>query len=256
MIDPRAAIDPKAEIDDGVKIGPFAVIGPDVCIKSGTEIGPNAVINGPTSIGHDNHIYQFASVGEAPQDKKYSGEQTRLEIGDRNQIREFSSINRGTAQDAVTTRIGNDNLLMAYTHVAHDCQIGDHVIMANAASLGGHVVIHDWAILGGFAIVHQFCHIGAHSFSAMGSVINKSIPPFVMVSGHPARPHGINSEGLQRRDFSPEIISAIKRAYKKLYMSGLKLEEAVKEVDAISAEFHEVSIFADFLQTSERSIIR
>jgi len=256
LIDPRAVIDPGAKLDEDVKVGPFAVIGPGVRIKSGTEIGSHAVIKGPSLIGHDNHIFQFASIGEVPQDKKYHGEETYLEIGDRNQIREFTTINRGTAQDAVTTRIGNDNLLMAYTHVAHDCQIGNHAIMANASSLGGHVTIDDWAILGGFAIVHQFCQIGSHSFSAMGSVINKAIPPYVTVAGHPAKPHGINSEGLMRRGFSTEAIAAIRRAYKKLYMNGLRLDEAVSEIEGIAKDHQEVALMVEFLRASERSVIR
>lgn len=256
LIDQRACVDPGAEIDDDVTIGPFAVIGPQVRIGKGTWVGPHTVIKGPTSIGEHNRIYQFASVGEDPQDKKYAGEATRLEIGDRNIVREFATIHRGTAQDAALTRIGNDNLLMAYSHVAHDCFIANNTIMANAASLGGHVHIEDWAILGGFSIVHQFCHIGAHSFSAMGSVLKKDLLPYVTVSGHPARPFGINSEGLKRRGFSPPSIQHIKQAYKLLYKSHLKLDEALQAVNALAQEYPEVACMAAFAANSERSIIR
>jgi UDP-N-acetylglucosamine acyltransferase len=256
MIDPRAAIDPAAELDEGVSVGPFAVIDAGVQIGAGTEIGPHAVIRGATRIGRDNRIFQFASVGEDPQDKKYAGEPTRLEIGDRNQIREFTTIHRGTVQDNAITRIGNDNLLMAYTHVAHDCRVGNNVIMANAASLGGHVRLDDWAILGGFAIVHQFCHIGAHSFAAMGSAIGKDVPPYVLVSGNPARPHGINVEGLRRRQFTAEQINCIKRAYKTLYQSGMLLSDAIAQIRADAPEREEIEGFVQFLQGSERSIVR
>jgi UDP-N-acetylglucosamine acyltransferase len=256
VIDPRAAIDPAAELDEGVSVGPFAVIGAGVQIEAGTRIGPHAVLRGPTTIGRDNRIFQFASVGEDPQDKKYAGEPTRLEIGDRNQIRECATIHRGTVQDAGLTRIGSDNLLMAYTHVAHDCRIGDHVILANAASLGGHVKVQDWAILGGFAIVHQFCRIGAHSFAAMGSVISKDVPPFVTVGGHPAKPYGINVEGLQRRGFDAAAITDVKRAYKRLYLQGLRLEQALEALDAMAIEQPVLQVLTDFLRASERSIIR
>ncbi len=256
QIDPRAAVDPAAELDEGVTVGPFTVIGPDVRIGRDSTIGPHVVINGSTTIGAENRIFQFASIGEAPQDKKYAGEATRLEIGERNQIREFTTIHRGTAQDAVVTRIGNDNLLMAYTHVAHDCQLGDQIILANAASLGGHVVVGDHAILGGFSIAHQFCHIGAHSFSAMGSVIKGDVPPYVTIGGHPAKPHGINSEGLRRRDFSEETIQQVKRAYKLLYKSQLKLEEALLQIKALAEGCPELLLLADFISGSKRGIIR
>ncbi len=256
MIDSKACIDPTAELDEGVTVGPFTVIGPGVCIGKGTTIGSHVVIKGPTTIGGDNRIYQFASVGEDPQDKKYAGEDTRLEIGDRNVIREFTTINRGTAQDAVATRIGNDNLLMAYTHVAHDCQLGNQVILANAASLGGHVTVDDWAILGGFSMAHQFSHIGAHSFCAMGSVINKDIPPYVTVSGHPAKPYGINSEGLRRRDFSTEAIQQIKRAYKIIYKQQNTIEEAILLLRELAEECQEINRYIAFLEASERGIVR
>lgn len=256
MIDPRAVIDPAAQLDEGVSVGPFAVIGAGVHIGAGTSIGPHVVIKGPTRIGRDNRIFQFTSIGEDPQDKKYAGEQTFLEIGDRNQIREFATIHRGTVQDASLTSIGSDNLLMAYCHVAHDCRIGNHTIMANAASLGGHVYIDDWAILGGFSIVHQFCRIGQHCFTAMGSAVAKDVPPYVMVGGHPARPRGINSEGLRRRAFSAEQIATIKRAYKTLYTSGLPLAAARAQIEAAAADNAELRVMAGFLAVSERSIVR
>ena len=256
MIDARAVIDPGAELDEAVTVGPFAVIGAGVRIGAGSEIGPHAVIRGTTTIGRDNRIFQFSSVGEDPQDKKYAGEHTRLEIGDRNQIREFVTIHRGTVQDAGLTSIGNDNLFMAYTHVAHDCRIADHVILANAASLGGHVQVGEWAILGGFAIVHQFCRIGAHSFCAMGSVISKDVVPYVTVGGHPAKPYGLNTEGLRRRGFPPEALNAIKRAYRRVFLSGLKLEEAVDELAEQADVNPEVRVLVDFLRSSERSIVR
>ncbi len=256
MIDSRAVIDPSAELDEGVSVGPFSIIGPGVKIGRGTQIGPHVVINALTTIGVDNRIYQFASVGADPQDKKYAGEPTRLEIGDRNHIREFASVHRGTAQDAGVTRIGSDNLLMAYTHVAHDCQIGDRVILANAASLGGHVHIADYAILGGFTIVHQFSHIGAHSFCAMGSVITQDVPPYVTVGGHPAKPHGINSEGLRRRSFSDDSIQSIKRGYRLLYKSQLKLTEAAQALRELALQCPEVGRMAAFIDQSTRGIIR
>lgn len=256
QIDPRAAVDPTAELDEGVTIGPFSVIGPDVKIGRDTKIGPHTVINGPTVIGADNRIFQFASIGEDPQDKKYAGEETCLEIGDRNQIREFTTVHRGTAQDAVVTRIGSDNLLMAYTHVAHDCQLGNHIIMANAASLGGHVLVGDYAILGGFAIAHQFCRIGAHSFCSMGSVVKGDVPPYITVAGHPAKPHGINSEGLRRHGFSDEIIQQIKRAYKLLYKSQLKLDDAINAVEALAGDCVDVGLLSKFITESKRGIIR
>ena len=256
MIDSRAIVDPKAEIAEDVEIGPFSIIGPDVEIASGTTVGSHVVIKGPTSIGHNNQIHQFASLGDAPQDKKYAGEPTRLEIGDDNIIREYVTINRGTAQDRGVTSVGNDCLLMAYCHVAHDCQLGNNVIMSNAASLGGHVKVGDWAILSGFAIVHQFCHIGAHCFLAMGSAVSKDVPPYLLVSGHPAEPHGINKNGLKRRGFSEEALREIKRAYKVMYRSGLKLEEAQKQVCEMAGETEELRIFSDFFSDCRRSIIR
>ncbi|MCU7830030.1 MAG: acyl-ACP--UDP-N-acetylglucosamine O-acyltransferase [Candidatus Thiodiazotropha sp. (ex Myrtea sp. 'scaly one' KF741663)] len=256
MIDPRAVIDPTAELEEGVSVGPFSVIGAGVKIGSGTTIGPHVVINGPTHIGRDNRIYQFASVGEDPQDKKYAGEPTMLEIGDRNVIRECATLHRGTVQDQSITRIGSDNLFMAYIHVAHDCIIGDHIILANGASLGGHVQIGDHAILGGFTMVHQFGRVGAHSFCGMGSAVNMDLPPFVTVSGQPAKPHGINSEGLRRRGFNAEDIQQIKRAYKLIYKSKLRLEEARVEIGGMLEQIPALKILHDFLAESGRGILR
>lgn len=256
MIDPRAVIDPAARLATDVRVGAFAIIGPDVEIDSGSEIGAFAYLQGPTRIGRDNRIFPYATVGGDPQDKKYQGEVTRLEIGDRNVVREYCTIHRGTVQDQSVTRIGHDNLFMAYTHIAHDCVIGSHVIMANAASLAGHVHLEDWAILGGFTLVHQFCRLGAHSFAAMGSIITRDVPPYVMVGGQPTCAHGINAVGLERRGFTPESIRAIRRAYKTLYKSGLTLETAVQSIRGMTAEHPEVSCLVDFVQASERSILR
>jgi UDP-N-acetylglucosamine acyltransferase len=254
MIHPTAIIDPAAELEAKVEVGPYAIIGPGVRIGRGTRIGPHVVLRGPTRIGRDNQIYQFASVGEAPQDKKYAGEETFLEIGDRNVVREFVTLHRGTIQDLGVTRIGSDNLFMAYVHVAHDCQVGDNVIMANAVTLAGHVKVEDWAILGGFTIIHQFCRIGAHCFSGGGSVVSQDIPPFVLVNGHPARPRGINSEGLRRRDFSPAAISAIKQGYRLLYKSRQRLEEALVAMRALGSP--DVDRLADFVANSPRGFVR
>lgn len=256
MIDSKAIIDPKAEIDEGVSIGPFSIIGAGVKIGKGTMVAPHVIIKGPTSIGADNKILQFSSIGDDPQDKKYAGEETYLEIGDRNVIREYVTINRGTTQDAKVTRLGDDNLLMAYCHVAHDCQIGNHTIFANAASLAGHVHVGDWAILGGFCCVHQFCHIGAHSFSGLGSTVKRDIPPYVLVDGSPAKPHGINSEGLHRRGFSDEAIKQIKQAYKIIYKKQMKLTEAVDAIKEMAVKCPELAIMVDFFRDRERSIVR
>jgi UDP-N-acetylglucosamine acyltransferase len=256
LIHPTAVIDPAAELDEGVGIGPFAVIGAGVCIARGTMVGPHTVLRGPTEIGLDNRIFQFASIGEDPQDKKYAGEETRLVIGERNVIREFATVHRGTAQGAGETRIGSDNLFMAYSHVAHDCRIGDNVIMANAASLAGHVHVDDWAILGGFTLIHQFCRVGVHSFCAMGSVVTKDVPPFVIIGGHPAEPRGINVEGLRRRSFPGATIQHLKNAYRTLYMSNQKLDDAVRALGEQTAACPEVGLMADFVAASTRSIVR
>lgn len=256
MIHPTAIVDACAELEGEVCVGAYAIIGPGVRIGAGTEIGPHTVIKGPTRIGRQNRIFQFASIGEDPQDKKYHGEETRLEIGDRNVIREFVTLHRGTVQDQSVTRIGDDNLLMAYTHVAHDCVIGNAVIMANAASLAGHVRVDDNAILGGFSLVHQFCRIGQYSFSAMGSVIGRDVPPYVMVGGSPTKPRGINSVGLERQGFSPEAIRQIKKAYKTIYKSGLILDDAIQKLQELAEETPEVLRMLDFLIQPGRSIIR
>ncbi len=256
MIDPRAVIDPKAELDEGVTVGPFSVIGADVQIAAGTTIASHVVIQGPTRIGRDNRLFPFSSLGEAPQDLKYQGEATRLEIGERNTIREYVTIHRGTIQDQGVTRIGNDNLLMAYVHIAHDCRLGNSVILANAASLAGHVTIDDWAILGGFSGVHQFCRIGSHAFVGAGSLLFKDLPPYITIGGTPAAPHGINREGLVRRGFSSEALRNIRQAYKLLYKKGLKLEEAVAAMRQLAEETPEVGIMVDFIAQSQRSIIR
>lgn len=256
MIDPRAVIDPTAELAEGVSVGPYAVIGPGVQIGSGTWIGPHAVINGPTRIGRDNRIFQFASIGEEPQDKKYKGEPTRLEIGDGNTIREFVTINRGTVQDEGVTRIGDDNWIMANVHIAHDCQIGNHTIFANNASLAGHVRIEDYVILGGYTLVHQFCALGQHSFTAFSSGIAKDVPPYVMVGGYSAEPHGLNTEGLKRRGFSPETIAKLKQAYKTLYRSKLTLQDAIEALRSQASECAEVGIMVEFLEKQKRGIVR
>lgn len=255
-IHPTAIIDPLAELDSGVEVGAYTTIGAGVRIAAGTTIGNHVVISGPTTIGKDNHILHFSSLGEAPQDKKYNGEPTRLEIGDGNTIREFCTFNRGTAQDKGVTRIGSDNWIMAYVHIAHDCALGDHTILANNSSLAGHVDIHDYAILGGFTLVHQFCKIGAHVITAVGSVVFKDIPPYVTAAGYDAKPHGINAEGLRRRDFSSETITQIKRAYKTLYRRGLSLQEAKVELTSQLETCREIKPLLNFLQASTRGIIR
>lgn len=256
MIDSRAIIDSTARLANGVTIGSFSVIGPDVEIGEDTWIGPHVVINGPSRIGRQNKIFQFASVGDIPQDKKYSGEASRLEIGDRNVIREFCTINRGTEQGGGVTRIGNDNWIMAYVHIAHDCIIGNSVIFSNAASLAGHVTVDDHAILGGFTLVHQFCAIGANCFTAMGSVIPKDVPPYIMVSGHMARPFGLNAEGLKRRGFSAETLVNLRRAYKILYKSGLTVEQAKEKLRELVDVCPEANLFIEFLGKSTRGIVR
>ncbi len=255
-IHPTALIHPAAKIGKNVSIGAYSIIGEYVEIGDTTWIGPHVVITGHTRIGQENRIFQFCSIGEIPQDKKYAGEPTRLEIGDRNTLRECCTINCGTVQDGGVTRLGNDNWIMAYVHVAHDCQIGSNIIIANSTQLGGHIVIGDWAILGGCTAVHQFVRIGAHSMTAAGTVLLLDMPPYVMASGNTAEPHGINSEGLKRRGFSPAAITAIRRAYKTLYKSGLKLDEARELIASEVAAFPELKIVSDFLQGQGRGIIR
>lgn len=259
-IHPSALIDPAAELDSTVEVGPYTVIGAGVQIGAGTRIGPHVVIQGPTTIGRDNVFYQFSSIGAAPQDKKYAGEATTLEIGDRNTIREFCTFNRGTVQDVGATRLGDDNWIMAYVHLAHDCQIGNHTIFANNAQLAGHVIVGDWAILGGFANVHQFCQIGAHAMVGMSTSLTQDVPPFVILSGNPAVAHGINTEGLKRRGFTREQIKDIRNAYKTVYKSGLTLADAKVELTK-AEEQHPLSaphlrLFREFLDGATRGIVR
>ena len=256
MIDPHALVSPQAELAGAVEVGPFAVIGPLVRIGPRTRIGPHVVINGPTTIGADNRFFQFASIGDAPQDKKYQGEPTRLEIGDRNVFREFCTVNRGTTHDEGVTRIADDNLFMAYTHVAHDCQLGSRIVMANGATLGGHVQLGDWVIMGGFAGIHQFCKIGAHAFIANNAAVTRDVPPYIMAVGQPAAPHSVNSEGLKRRDFTAEQISHIREAYRVLYRRDLPLKDAVRELALLAATQPEIQPFVDLIAASTRSLIR
>lgn len=255
-IHPTAIIDPRASLAGDAEVGPYSIVGPDVEIGAGTRIGPHVVIGAHTRIGARNTFFQYSSIGEAPQDKKYKGEPTRLEIGDDNTIREFCTLNRGTAQDAGVTRIGNNNWIMAYVHMAHDCQVGDHTIFANNAQLAGHVHVGDYAILGGFTVVHQFCRIGAHSITAMGTILLQDLPPYVMASGNTAVPHGINAEGLRRRGYAAPAIAAIKRAYKTLYKSGLSFEDARTQIAAEAATQPELQVLAGFLAAPGRGVIR
>ncbi|MGZ5034399.1 MAG: acyl-ACP--UDP-N-acetylglucosamine O-acyltransferase [Usitatibacter sp.] len=255
-VHPTAIVDKRAKLGANVSVGPYTVIDGDVEVGDGTTIGAHNVITGHTLIGRDNRIFHFCSIGEANQDKKYKGEPTRLEIGDRNTIREYCSLNRGTAQDAGVTRIGADNWIMAYCHIAHDCQVGSHTVFANHATLAGHVHIGDWTILGGFVGVHQFVKVGAHVMAGISSVITQDVPPFLTIAGHPCAPFGINAEGLKRRGFTPEGIAALKRAYRTLYKSGLTLAEARTQLEAQAAESAEVRPLAEFLATSTRGIVR
>ena len=256
MIDPRASVSPRAELAADVSVGPFTVIGPDVIIGPGTVIGPHAVINGPTRMGADNRVFQFASIGDAPQDKKYKGEPTRLEIGDRNVFRECCTINRGTTHGEGVTRLGSDGLYMAYTHVAHDCTIGDKVVLANCATMGGHVEIGDWVQLGGLSAIHQFCKIGAHAFIGGGAIVTRDVPPYVMIAGNPAEPHSVNAEGLKRRGFAPQQIRNIRNAYRILYRSELTLATAVEQLTALAREQPELATFVEFIGRSTRSLVR
>ena len=256
MIDPRAVVAPDARLHESVTVGPYAVVGAGVEIGRGTRIEPHAVIKGPTVIGEDNHIFQFASIGDDPQDKKYKGEPTKLVIGDRNTIREFVTMNRGTAQEQGVTRVGSDNWIMAYVHVAHDCIVGSNTIFANNASIAGHVHVGDYAILGGFTAVHQFCHIGAHSMTSMFSYLTKDVPAYTMVSGRPAEPRGINAEGLKRRGFTPEQIRNIREAYRAVFRLGLTLDEAIADVESRVPQQPELKLFIDSLRASSRGIAR
>jgi UDP-N-acetylglucosamine acyltransferase len=257
MIHPTALIDPSAVIGANVSIGAYSVIGAEVEIGDGTQIGPHVVIEGPTKIGRDNRITQFASLGGTPQDKKFAGEHTELVIGDRNLIREFATINRGTGDGGGITRIGNDNWLLAYVHVAHDCKIGNHVVFSNYAALAGHVEVGDWTILSGYSGVHQFCKVGAHAFIGMGCLVGSDVPPFVMMANEQhGRPRGINSEGLKRRGFDATRISAIKRAYRTLYMAGLSLPDAREQLITQAQASDDVRAMLEFLETSERTLAR
>lgn len=255
-IDPRAVISPGARLAADVEVGAFAIIGPEVEIGPGTIIGPHVVITGHTRIGAGNRFFQFASIGDAPQDKKYKGEPTRLEIGDRNVFREFTTVNRGTTHDKGVTRIGSDGLFMAYTHVAHDCVVGSHVVMANVATLGGHVEIGDHVIMGGLSAVHQFCKIGPHAFIANNAAVTRDVPPYVMAVGQPAAPHSINATGLSRRGFTPEQVRNIKNAFRTLYRADLKLAEALEKLRATAATQPEVAVLVDFIGRSTRSLAR
>jgi UDP-N-acetylglucosamine acyltransferase len=255
-IHPTAIVEPGAELADDVEVGPYTVIGPHVAIGEGTTIGAHAVITGHTRIGRNNRIFQFVSLGEVPQDKKYAGEPTRLEIGDGNTIREFCTFNTGTVQDLGVTRVGNDNWIMGYVHLAHDCQVGNHTVLANSVTLAGHVEVGDYAILGGLTAVHQFCKIGAHIITGGGSIVYKDIPPFVMAAGQPATPHGLNTEGLKRRGFSAETLAALKRAYKTIYREGNTVAEAQAKLAADAAVHAEVQALIDFLARADRGIIR
>lgn len=256
MIHSTAVIDPSAHIADDAEISAYVVIGADVTIGSGTWVGPHVVIQGPTTIGKDNKIYQFCSIGEMPQDKKYNGEKTELIIGDRNIIREFCTFNRGTAQDLGKTVLGDDNWIMAYVHLAHDCVVGNHTIFANGTTLAGHVTIDDYVILGGFSLIHQFCHIGKYAFTGMGTAVGKDIPPYVMSMGAPAVPRGINREGLKRHQFSTESISRIKDAYRILYRSDRSFKEAIEKLEHEYGEADEIMELISFCNKSERGVIR
>lgn len=256
LIHPQAIIEDGAIIGKNVKIGPWTYIAANVVIGDNCHISSHVVINGPTTLGQGNRIFQFASIGEDCQDLKYAGEPTELVIGDNNTFREYCTVHRGTIQDKSLTQIGSNNLFMAYTHIAHDCMVGSHCIMANGASIAGHVHVGDHAIIGGMTGVHQFCHIGDHCFVGANSLILKDIPPYVMASGQPAKPFGLNSEGLKRRGFDKEVILNIKRAYKAIYRQGLTVDEAMKKIAELDGASVELAVFTDFIQHSSRGIIR
>lgn len=257
MIDQRAVIHPSARLASDVEVGPWTYIGEDVEIGEGTWIGPHVVLNGPSRIGRNNKIYQFASVGEAPQDKKYGGEKTWLEMGDNNVVREYCTLNRGTVQGGGATKIGNDNLFMAYVHIAHDCIVHNNVVFANNASLAGHVTVCNHAILSGFVGVHQFCKIGEYSFLAKGALVTKDVPPYILVAGtEKPMAYGLNVEGLRRHGFSQEAISALRKAYKIVYRKGLLIKDALEELESMMIEHPEVTLLHDFLKNSERGILR
>lgn len=259
-IHPTAVVDPAAKIDPSAVIGPFAVVGPDVTIGAGTEIGPYCMIDGVTTIGRDNRFYRYCSIGGMPQDKKYAGEKTRLTIGDRNTVREFVTLNTGTVQDGGETTLGSDNWIMAYVHVAHDCHVGSHTILANSVQLGGHVHVGDWAIIGGLTGVHQFARVGAHTMTGGNSSLMQDSPPFVLAAGNPCRPVGVNVEGLKRRGFTPVMISALREAYKIIYRRGLPLDAARAEIHKRQQDIPEAAehlqTMLDFLDVASRGIIR
>lgn len=256
MIHPSAFVDASARLAEGVEIGPGAVVEARVAVGAGTRIGPHSVVRGPTSIGCNNRIFQFCSIGDAPQDKKYAGEASRLEIGDDNVIREFCTLNRGTEGGGGLTSVGDRNWIMAYVHVAHDCRVGCDNVMANGTTLAGHVEVGDWVTFGACSVVHQFCAIGSHSFAAMGSVVLKDVPPFVTVAGNFARPHGLNSEGLRRRGYEPDRIQALRAAYRTIYRRGFRMEQAIAGLAELSARSGEVRELRDFLLRSKRGIVR
>ncbi|WP_280155658.1 acyl-ACP--UDP-N-acetylglucosamine O-acyltransferase [Piscinibacter sp. XHJ-5] len=255
-----AIIEPGAQLGETVSVGPYTIIRAGVTIGEGTTVGPHCVIEGQTTIGRDNRIFQFCSLGGAPQDKKYAGEPTRLEIGDRNTIREFCTFNTGTVQDVGVTRLGDDNWVMAYVHLAHDCQVGSRTIFANNAQLAGHVHVGDWAILGGYTQVHQFVKIGAHAMTGLGTTLSQDVPPFAMIAGNPAQARGFNAEGLKRRGFSAERIGAVKQMYRLLYRQGLTLEEARSAIDelvqATPEAAQDIGLMSRFLAESTRGIVR
>ena len=255
-IDPRAVVSPRAQVAPDAEVGPFTVIGPDVTIGAGCRIGPHVVINGPTVLGADNSVFQFASLGEAPQDMKYRGEPTRLVIGDRNVFREYVTVNRGTATGIGETRIGSDNLILAYSHVAHDCVLGSHIIFSNVVQLAGHVEVGDWAIFSGYSGAHQFCRVGAHAFIGNNTSVIRDIPPYVLATGHPAEPRSINIEGLKRRGFDEAQLRAIRNAYRLLYRSDLKLEVATRRIEELARRHEVLGVFAEFLRGSTRGLAR
>ena len=256
MINPRAVVDPRAHLAASVSIGPFSVVGPDVQIDAGTWVGPHVVINGPARIGKENRIFQFASLGDIPQDKKYKSEASELVIGDHNTIREDCTINRGTLNGGGSTVIGNDNWIMAYVHIAHDCRIGNHTVFSNGATLAGHVIIEDYATLGGFTLVHQFCHIGRHAFCGMGTALNRDLPPYMLASGNLAEPHGINKVGLKRHGFSLETIQALHKAYLLLIKSRKKRGDEAQQLQELGRAYPEVAHMVEFVNNSPRGVIR
>ena len=255
-IHPQAIVDPKAQLAEGVSVGPFSIIGPNVSIDAGTEVGPHVVIDGHTSIGKNNKIFQFASLGAQPQDKKYAGEPTKLIIGDNNTIREFTTFRTVTVRGRGECRLGNDNWIMAYVHLAHDCVVGNHTIFANNASLAGHVTIGDWVILGGYSLVHQFCILGDYSMTAFAAGVHKDVPPYVMAAGYRAEPKGLNTEGMRRRGMSPEQIERVQHVYKVLYRQGLGYNDAKAQIIELAQSQDEVKVFAEFFAQSTRGVIR